>query len=144
MGATGVGMKPAPKMQSKEAIRDSGGWGLLDDSPEFGVETMLAFVNFEAILEDELGLLGGGAQFGECAFAACPKVLVIQELHGGARQALQGILQFSDALSDFRGGGLRLHVSVERDFAFNLLDVFSDESLAVVDRMNDLGNDARK
>lgn len=95
---------------------------------------MFAFVDFEAILENEFGFFGGSAQFG--------MFVAVDGGHDGAGEALQGIFQFGDALHDFWRGDLRLDVSIERDFAFDFLDIFGDGGFAVVHGMDDLRNDA--
>ncbi len=95
---------------------------------------MFAFVDFEAILEDEFCFLGSGAQFG--IFGG------FDGSHAGAGKALQGIFQFCDALDDFRRGDLRLDVGIESDFSLDLLDIFGDGGVAVVYGMDDLRDNA--
>lgn len=59
----------------------------------------------------------------------------------GTSKVLQAILKFNNSLHNFGRGRLRLDVGVERNFAFNFFDVFSNAGLAIVDRMDDLRND---
>ena len=101
---------------------------------QFAVESMLAFVDFEAILEEQFGLLSGGAQ--------CGIFVSVAGSQNGAGQALQTILQFRDSLDDLWSGRLRLDVGVEGNFAFDLFNVFTNRAFAVVHRVNDLRNDA--
>ena len=113
---------------------------ILDDSQvvleysQFALEAMLGVLYFEAILEDQFCFFGGSAQF---------RMLIdVAGGQGGGSHALQAVFQLGDALYDLGRGRLRLDVAIERDFAFDLLNVLGDSSFAVVLWMNDSRNNA--
>lgn len=110
--------------------------GLPDDSSQFCVESMLALVNLKPLFKKKFCLLSSGEQFG--------MLITLNGGENGAGKTLEAVLQFCDALYDFGRRNLRLDVGIERDFAFDLLDVFGNRGFTVIYRMNDLGEDTRE
>src|SRR5258708_4361391 len=95
---------------------------------------MLALIDFEPIFEDQLCFLSGSAQF---------RMLInVARSHNGAGEALQAVLQFSNPLHNLGCGCLRLDIAIERDLAFDLLNVLGDGGFVVVSWMDDPRNDA--
>ena len=111
---------------------------ILGERSQFGVNGLLGMVgvvDFEAIFKDEFGFLGDSAQF---------RVLIgCVGSENGVRQALQRILEFRDALHDFRPHHLlRLDVAIERDFAFDLVDLLGNRGFVPVRPMDNARDDA--
>src|SRR2546423_7619151 len=97
---------------------------------------MLGVVELEAILEEELGLFGGGAQLG--------MLIGVDGSQNAVGEAPKAVLQLGNTLHNLWRGGLRLDVGVEGDLTFDLFDVFGDGGFAVVHGMDDLRNYAGK
>jgi hypothetical protein len=95
---------------------------------------MLGVFYLEAILEDQFCFLGGSAQF--------RMLIEVARRQDGTGHALQAVLQFRDPFHHLGRGRLRLDVAIERDLAFDLLNVLGDGGFAVVFWMNDARNDA--